>query len=230
MLQDIAPYSFCNDFAWINPEPTDGVLVYRGSSVLVAVDTTPQNASGEAREGTLRFPTFEMLNSIGAAVSDSAEIIQRADGMTPEAVFLFTVGDTGYFRCETDCNVLDELIEGRCIGCADDLCAQTKWQFMPISQLKQFGPKNRAFAGLVGFEYNAWYATRRFCGRCGTPLVHDMVERMVERGSAEYLGSGGRLVGRRPFRVTGSSEAWDKVYSRGELAKATLTISLEEYA
>ena len=57
-----------------------------------------------------------------------------------------------------------------------------------------------------------------------------MVERMVERGSAEYLVIGGRLVGRRPFRVTGSSEAWDKVYSRGELAKATLTISLEEYA
>ena len=51
--------------------------------------------------------------------------------------------------------------------------------------------------------------------------ILDMVERMVERGSAE---------GRRPFRVTGSSEAWDKVYSRGELAKATLTISLEEYA
>lgn len=41
MLQDIAPYSFCNDFAWINPEPTDRVLVYRGSSVLVSVDTTP---------------------------------------------------------------------------------------------------------------------------------------------------------------------------------------------
>ena len=91
MLQDIAPYSFCNDFAWINPEPTDRVLVYRGSSVLVAVDTTAQNASGEAREGTLRFPTFEMLSGIGAVVSDSAEIIQRADGMMPEAVFLFTV-------------------------------------------------------------------------------------------------------------------------------------------
>ena len=60
--------------------------------------------------------------------------------------------------------------------------------------------------------------------------ILDMVERMVERGSAEYLVIGGRLVGRRPFRVTGSSEAWDKVYSRGELAKATLTISLEEYA
>ena len=60
--------------------------------------------------------------------------------------------------------------------------------------------------------------------------ILDMVERMVERGTAEYLVIGGRLVGRRPFRVTGSSVAWDKVYSRGELAKATLTISLEEYA
>ena len=55
--------------------------------------------------------------------------------------------------------------------------------------------------------------------------ILDMVERMVERGSAEYL-----VIGGSPFRVTGSSEAWDKVYSRGELAKATLTISLEEYA
>ena len=33
--------------------------------------------------------------------------------------------------------------------------------------------------------------------------ILDMVERMVERGSAEYLVIGGRLVGRRPFRVTG---------------------------
>jgi phage protein U len=32
--------------------------------------------------------------------------------------------------------------------------------------------------------------------------ILDMVERMVERGTAEYLVIGGRLVGRRPFRVT----------------------------
>ena len=56
--------------------------------------------------------------------------------------------------------------------------------------------------------------------------ILDMVERMVERGSAEYLVIGGRLVGRRPFRVTGSSEAWDKVYSRGELAKAKVKRTL----
>ena len=60
--------------------------------------------------------------------------------------------------------------------------------------------------------------------------ILDTVERMVESGSAEYLVIGGRLVGRRPFCITGSSEEWNTVYSRGELAKATLTISLEEYA
>lgn len=60
--------------------------------------------------------------------------------------------------------------------------------------------------------------------------ILDTVERMVETGSAEYLVIGGKLVGRRPFRITGSSETWDKVYSRGELAKATMTLSLEEYA
>ena len=32
--------------------------------------------------------------------------------------------------------------------------------------------------------------------------ILDMEERMVERGSAEYLVIGGRLVGRRPCRVT----------------------------
>ena len=61
MLQDISPYSFCNDFAWINPEPTDRVLVYRGSTVLASIGTAPQNASEDVGEGTLRFPTFEML-------------------------------------------------------------------------------------------------------------------------------------------------------------------------
>lgn len=51
MLQDIAPYSFCNDFAWISPEPTDRVLVYQGSSVLVSIEAVAQNASEDVGEG-----------------------------------------------------------------------------------------------------------------------------------------------------------------------------------
>ncbi len=59
--------------------------------------------------------------------------------------------------------------------------------------------------------------------------VMETVEKMVENGAAEYLVIGTRPVGKNPFRLTGSSETWDRVYSKGELAKATMTITLEEY-
>lgn len=59
--------------------------------------------------------------------------------------------------------------------------------------------------------------------------ILEAVEAMVESGTAEYLVIGGRTVGRNPFRLTGSSETWDKIYNHGELAKATLTITLGEY-
>lgn len=55
------------------------------------------------------------------------------------------------------------------------------------------------------------------------------VEAMVEAGTAEYLVLGASPVGSNPFRLTGASETWDRVMNRGELAKATLTIALEEY-
>ena len=51
-----------------------------------------------------------------------------------------------------------------------------------------------------------------------------------EAGTAEYLVIGNRPVGGNPFRLTGSSETWNTIFNRGELAKATLSITLEEYA
>ena len=49
--------------------------------------------------------------------------------------------------------------------------------------------------------------------------VLEAIEGMVEAGTA----------GKNPFRLTASSETWDRVYSRGELSKAIVTITLEEY-
>lgn len=59
--------------------------------------------------------------------------------------------------------------------------------------------------------------------------VLEMVEAMVESGDAEYLIINCRPVGRHPFRLTSSSETWGDMYRHGELAKANLTITLEEY-
>lgn len=60
--------------------------------------------------------------------------------------------------------------------------------------------------------------------------VLESVESMVEAGTAEYLIIGNKPVGKNPFRLTGSSETWDTIYNRGELAKATMTITLGEYS
>ena len=57
----------------------------------------------------------------------------------------------------------------------------------------------------------------------------ELVERMVESGDAEYLIIKGRPVGRHPFCLASSSETWGDMYRHGELAKASLTITLEEY-
>lgn len=59
--------------------------------------------------------------------------------------------------------------------------------------------------------------------------VIEAVESMVESGAVEYLIIGNKPVGKNPFRLMSSSEAWNTVYSRGELVKATLTIALGEY-
>ena len=58
----------------------------------------------------------------------------------------------------------------------------------------------------------------------------ERVEQMVETGDTEYLILGYRPVGKNRFRVTASSETWDLLYNQGELARAKLTLTLEEYA
>lgn len=57
----------------------------------------------------------------------------------------------------------------------------------------------------------------------------ELVERMVESGDVEYFIINCRPVGGNPFRLTSSSETWGDMYRHGELAKASLTITLEEY-
>ena len=58
----------------------------------------------------------------------------------------------------------------------------------------------------------------------------EKLEDMIETGKVDYLVIGGRAVGKNRFAITNMSEAWDVVYSKGDLAKATVTVTLEEYS
>ncbi len=173
MFQDIAPREFSNDFAWVDPEPADRVLIYRGMQVVVASTTDCD---------TIHFPSYGALKDAGVVgpdvvpESEAAFLPERVDGARPDAVLLFTVGDTAYFHCAIDNTALDQFLEG-------------SWEFMPIGRLHYHKPDYRAFAGMVGYEYHMWYDTRRFCGRCGSRMRHGIVERMLQCpdcGCSEY--------------------------------------------
>ncbi len=57
----------------------------------------------------------------------------------------------------------------------------------------------------------------------------ESLESAVEKGRVESLVIGGRKVGKNKWKITQMSEAWDIVMSGGQIQKATLNITMEEY-
>ena len=57
----------------------------------------------------------------------------------------------------------------------------------------------------------------------------ELLENMVENGFVDYLVIGNRAIGNNRFCITGISETWDTVYNGGELAQATVNVTMEEY-
>ena len=57
----------------------------------------------------------------------------------------------------------------------------------------------------------------------------EKIEKAVENGTAERMVVGGKAIGKNKFVITDISEAWDVVYNGGELARATLSVTMEEY-
>jgi len=59
--------------------------------------------------------------------------------------------------------------------------------------------------------------------------VLERIEEMIEEGFVDYMVIGNKTMGNNRFAITAMTEEWDVVYNGGELAKATLNITLEEY-
>lgn len=59
----------------------------------------------------------------------------------------------------------------------------------------------------------------------------DTVENMIRNGTVEYLVLGGQIYGwgAHKFLIKKASTSYDRVYNRGELVKATMDLTFEEY-
>lgn len=57
------------------------------------------------------------------------------------------------------------------------------------------------------------------------------VEKLIRKGTAEYLVLGGKIYGHQGHKhvITGASEAWETIFNKGELVKATMDLTFEEY-
>lgn len=55
------------------------------------------------------------------------------------------------------------------------------------------------------------------------------IESAVEKGKAYTLVIGGEKIGANQWIITDMSESWEVVYSEGELASCSLTLTLLEY-
>lgn len=55
------------------------------------------------------------------------------------------------------------------------------------------------------------------------------IEEMVEKGTAEYLIIGREQVGNGKWVITKSSEVWERIIVKGELYRATVNLTLQEY-
>lgn len=59
--------------------------------------------------------------------------------------------------------------------------------------------------------------------------IIDTIDRMIEEGEVNDLIIGKKRVGKNRWSITKASQMWDVILRGGELYKATLNLSLQEY-
>lgn len=57
----------------------------------------------------------------------------------------------------------------------------------------------------------------------------DKMADYAERGTVRAMVIGGKRLGRHKWRITDVSEAWDTILNKGELVRATLSVTMQEY-
>lgn len=55
-----------------------------------------------------------------------------------------------------------------------------KYEYRQQNVFRTMKPEDKAFAGITACQLANWYESTQFCGRCGTGLEHDKVERMMK--------------------------------------------------
>ena len=105
----------------------------------------------KTEDGQISYPTFK-----------EAEVCRAEEAMYDDYTYLFAIDGRRFYLGNA--------------GYAEQLRGYT-WEDTQI--FRSAVPKHMQFAGVTGWQLYRWYDTRKFCGHCGMPLVHDEKERMM---------------------------------------------------
>ncbi|MEZ3453531.1 MAG: phage tail protein [Oscillospiraceae bacterium] len=71
-------------------------------------------------------------------------------------------------------------------------------------------------------ELDSWYGVK-------PRAILDKLASYSESGKLNTLVIGGKKVGKHKWRITDISEEWETIYNRGELARAKVSVTMQEY-
>ncbi len=165
MIQDIGAFRYHNEYKKASPTLESFVLCYRGRELLMK------------KEGdVLSFFTY-------------AEALALCPECGEDYTYLFRIDETAYFwlpgfgkwlsASQENGMVLDCTGDGEEPGSAKNEAVSDCALWLPIDSLRGVAQREAAFAGVTGYQLVDWYESRRFCPRCGRPMVHDEKERMM---------------------------------------------------
>jgi NAD+ diphosphatase len=105
---------------------------------------------GKSEKGELVFPAVGEVFSSGSLSKEE------------ELRYLFAVDDMKFF-----CPVSDSAEEF------------SGYHYESVRKMRNAAPRFLAFAAATGFQLFSWYNSQRFCGHCGTPMIHSVTERAM---------------------------------------------------
>lgn len=151
MIQDIAPHEYHNEYVPRKPKKADYLMCYDGRKLLV-----------NFKDQKIHFPKFEEIEKI--------EGINK-EGLYEDYIYLFEIDGMAYYLCRQSDVLLEQSKEER--------APLEGYEWKDIRSIREQNPKYLSFAGVTAWQLYQWYESRKFCGKCGSPMEHDEVERMM---------------------------------------------------
>lgn len=162
MIQDIYPKHLDNQYQNIEPELSDIVFLFEGSSVL-----------GRIEGDSVLYPLYAEFKSLDS---------QNMEAVQYDYIYMLSVDEERYFLAKPR----NELQKGSFQGEMADDGAHSEYrtpidgyEFIGVNMFRKAFPKHRAFAAITAYHLYGWYRDNRFCGRCKSELKHSDKERML---------------------------------------------------